>query len=119
MRKRFEREEYIDRTLKKFEREEVGVGTYLGRYLGKLNMSGIGVRAVALCKRGWNEIPEVVGSGLMAVVGASLGIYYALKFERDEMYQAQHRYFYTVYRHDDPKAAKVRPCRRDDLKYGL
>ncbi|KAF5277816.1 hypothetical protein FQR65_LT03797 [Abscondita terminalis] len=61
-----------------------------------------------LFKRAWNEIPEVVGSTFMALIGvgmASLGVinYYARDGDN-----RKHKLEYTVIRHDDPRAAKVR-----------
>lgn len=63
---------------------------------------------IGLIKRGWHEIPEVMGSGVLALVGLgisawSLNLYYA-KDGDNRRYKEQ----YTVYRHDDPRAEKVR-----------
>ena len=61
-----------------------------------------------LFKQAWNEIPEVVGSTFMAVVGVSMagfGLYnYYCKDGDNRRYKME----YTVYRPDDLKVAKIR-----------
>lgn len=63
---------------------------------------------VALFKRGWNEIPEIIGSTFMAFIGlgltaAALQTYYAKDGDN-----RKHKFQYTVIRHDDPLAAHVK-----------
>lgn len=63
---------------------------------------------VALFKRGWNEIPEVIGSSFMALIGLGLmGAGYAVYVSKDGD-NRKHKLDYIVIRHDDPKAARVR-----------
>lgn len=63
---------------------------------------------VALFKRGWNEIPEIIGSGFMAVVGLGLmGLALKQYYDKDGD-NRKYKTDYTVIRHDDPRAAKVR-----------
>lgn len=56
---------------------------------------------VALFKRGWNEIPEVIGSGALALFGAGLMVY-ACQREKANDYYRPYKLTYTVVRHDDP-----------------
>ncbi|XP_018567231.1 uncharacterized protein LOC108907881 [Anoplophora glabripennis] len=63
---------------------------------------------VGLFKRGWNEIPEVVGSCILGFVGIGIttgAVYLYYKKDGDNR---RYKTVYTVIRHDDPKAAKVR-----------
>ncbi|KAF2902513.1 hypothetical protein ILUMI_03675 [Ignelater luminosus] len=63
---------------------------------------------VALFKRGWHEIPEVIGSSFMALIGLGLmGTGYTLYVIKDGD-NRKHKMDYIVIRHDDPKAARVR-----------
>lgn len=64
--------------------------------------------AVALLKQGWNEIPEVVGSSAVALVGiglAGLGLYNYYSKDGDNR---RYKSTYVVMRPEDPRAAKVR-----------
>ncbi|KAH8291574.1 hypothetical protein KR018_001249 [Drosophila ironensis] len=62
----------------------------------------------SLFKRAWNEIPDIVGGSALALTGivmAAIGVtnYYA-KDGDNRLYKLG----YVVYRHDDPRADKVR-----------
>lgn len=63
---------------------------------------------VGLLKRAWNEVPDVMGSGIMALFGLVMGtgavVYYYKKDGDNRRYKLE----YTVIRHDDPRAEKVR-----------
>lgn len=62
----------------------------------------------ALLRRGWNEIPEVIGSSFMALVGlsmAGLGVYTYYAKDGDNR---KNKLEYTVIRPEDPRAAKIR-----------
>lgn len=63
---------------------------------------------VNLLKRGWHEVPDVVGSGALALVASVVGVgtvyYYYAKDGDNRRYRDE----YTVIRHDDPRADKVR-----------
>lgn len=61
----------------------------------------------ALWKRGWNEIPEVMGSGLYAVLGVFLGSFGLYKYYARDGDNRKYKAFYVVMRPDDPRAAKV------------
>ncbi|EDV95118.1 uncharacterized protein LOC6569535 [Drosophila grimshawi] len=62
----------------------------------------------SLLKRAWNEIPDIVGGSALAIAGifmAGIGLanYYA-KDGDNRLYKTS----YVVFRHDDPRAKKVR-----------
>lgn len=64
--------------------------------------------AVALLKQGWNEIPEVVGSSVVALVGiglAGIGLYNYYSKDGDNR---RYKMSYVVMRPEDPRAASVR-----------
>lgn len=63
---------------------------------------------VGYFKRAWNEIPEIVGSSVMALIGvglASIGLYTYYQRDGDNR---RYKLRYTVIRDDDPRAEKVR-----------
>lgn len=65
-------------------------------------------RLVTLFKQGWNEIPEVVGSSFLAVLGlgmAGAGLYnYYAKDGDNRRYKTT----YVVMRSSDPRASRIR-----------
>lgn len=63
---------------------------------------------VALFKRGWNEIPEIIGSSFMALIGLGLSAYTLHDYYAKDGDNRKHKFEYTVIRHDDPLAARVR-----------
>lgn len=63
---------------------------------------------VALFKRGWNEIPEIIGSSFMALVGIGLGVTALYNYYSKDGDNRRHKLEYTVVRHDSPEAARVR-----------
>ncbi|XP_058448474.1 uncharacterized protein LOC131428502 [Malaya genurostris] len=62
----------------------------------------------ALFKRGWNEIPEVIGSSVMAVIGIGLTIIGAVGYYSKDGDNRRYKLDYVVMRPDDPRAAKIR-----------
>ncbi|KAK7790317.1 hypothetical protein R5R35_010305 [Gryllus longicercus] len=62
----------------------------------------------ALIKRGWNEIPEIMGSSCIALIGLAIGGYTIYKYQGWDGQYRQYRMSYTVYRPDDPRVAKIR-----------
>lgn len=62
----------------------------------------------ALFKRGWNEIPEIMGSGVMAVIGAVLMGAGLANYSAKNGDNRKFKMNYTVIRDDDPRAACVR-----------
>lgn len=63
---------------------------------------------VALFKRGWNEIPEVVGSSIIGLLGfgfAGAGVYNYYSKDGDNR---RFKSAIVVMRPEDPRAAKIR-----------
>lgn len=65
-------------------------------------------RIKSLFIRGWNEIPEIMGSSVIALIGLGFGI---AALSRDDSVQEQSRYkrVFTIMRPDDPRTRFVRP----------
>lgn len=63
---------------------------------------------VGLFKRGWNEIPEVIGSTFMGLIGLGLMGTALTNYYKKDGDNRKYKFDYVVIRHDDPKAAKVR-----------
>lgn len=63
---------------------------------------------VGLFKQGWNEIPEIIGSGFMALIGIGLGVTGLYNYHQKDGDNRKYKFEYTVIRHDDPRAANVR-----------
>lgn len=61
----------------------------------------------ALWKRGWNEIPEVMGSGLYAVAGVFLGAIGLYRYYANDGDNRKYKQNYVVMRPDDPRVAKI------------
>ncbi|XP_055612200.1 uncharacterized protein LOC129758659 [Uranotaenia lowii] len=62
----------------------------------------------ALFKRGWNEIPEVVGTTVIAFIGLGLSGIGLLNYYRKDCDNRRYKLNYVVMRPDDPRAAKIR-----------
>lgn len=60
-----------------------------------------------LFKKAWNEIPEVVGSSFMGVIGLVMIGYGIKEYYAKDGDNRKHKMQYTVIRHDDPRVAKV------------
>lgn len=58
----------------------------------------------ALIKRGWNEIPEILGSSFMALIGVGLGVAGIAIYESKKPNARIHKFEYIVVRPDDPRA---------------
>lgn len=63
---------------------------------------------VALFKQGWNEIPEVVGSGFMGVIGFGFGLYGLHKYYSEDGENRRFKDTIHIYRPDDPRVEKIR-----------
>lgn len=64
-------------------------------------------RLVTLFKQGWNEIPEVVGSSFMAVLGFGMAGFGLWNYYRKDGDNRRYKTGYVVMRSSDPRAAKV------------
>lgn len=62
----------------------------------------------ALFKRGWNEIPEVIGSSVMAVIGIGLTLVGLTNYYRKDSDNRRYKLDYVVMRPEDPRAARIR-----------
>lgn len=60
----------------------------------------------ALIKRGWNEIPEILGSTFMAVIGVGLGVTGLVIADSKKPDGRKHKFEYIVVRPDDPRAPR-------------
>ncbi|XP_055388181.1 uncharacterized protein LOC129616583 [Condylostylus longicornis] len=60
-----------------------------------------------LLKQGWNEIPDVVGGSVLAVVGLVLGTIGVSRYYSLDMDNRKYKIGFVVMRPEDPKAAKV------------
>ncbi|VEN59231.1 unnamed protein product [Callosobruchus maculatus] len=63
---------------------------------------------VALFKKGWNEIPEVLGSSFMALIGVGISASALYMYYQKDGDNRRYKDRYTVYRHDDPRVARIR-----------
>ncbi|XP_056643521.1 uncharacterized protein LOC130449605 [Diorhabda sublineata] len=63
---------------------------------------------VALIKRGWNEIPEIMGSSVFGIAGVGLTIYSVYLYYQKDGDNRRYKEQYTVYRHDDPRVDKIK-----------
>lgn len=57
---------------------------------------------------GWNEIPEVVGSSVVALVGIGLAGIGLVNYYRKDGDNRRFKHTYVVMRPDDPRVAKIR-----------
>ncbi|XP_055547556.1 uncharacterized protein LOC129731510 [Wyeomyia smithii] len=62
----------------------------------------------ALFKRGWNEIPEVIGSSVMAVIGIGLSVIGVSGYYSKDGDNRRYKMDYVVMRPDDPRVARIR-----------
>lgn len=57
---------------------------------------------------GWDEIPEVIGSGGLALVGIGLGVFGCWRYYANDGDNRRYKNEYVVYRDTDPRAKLVR-----------
>lgn len=62
----------------------------------------------ALFKRGWNEIPEIVGSSVIALIGGVLGGFALYKYYSEDGDNRRFKNAIVIYRSDDPRGQKIR-----------
>jgi len=62
----------------------------------------------ALFLRGWNEIPEVIGSSGMALIGIGLSAFGVMNYYRKNGDNRRYKSTYVVMRSSDPRASFVR-----------
>lgn len=65
-------------------------------------------RVATLFKRGWNEIPEVIASSFMGLVGLGIGAAALINYQNKDGDNRRYKMEYTVYRPDDPRVKKIK-----------
>ena len=63
---------------------------------------------VALFKRGWHEIPEVIGSSFMGILGVGIGCYTLYRYYDEDGENRRFKTSFQVLRPDDPRVQKIR-----------
>lgn len=71
--------------------------------------SKYGKGLTGLFKKFWDEMPEVVGSTALGLVGLGIGVYIIRDFLQKGEFIPKYKESYVVYRHDDPKIALIKP----------
>ncbi|KAK8380153.1 hypothetical protein O3P69_016653 [Scylla paramamosain] len=61
-----------------------------------------------LYRQGWNEIPEVMASSYIMVLGLGLMGLSAYTYIKKDGDKKKYRFTYTVYRPDDPRVETIR-----------
>ncbi|XP_053601224.1 uncharacterized protein NdufA3 [Plodia interpunctella] len=61
-----------------------------------------------LLKQGWNEIPEVIASTGMALIGVAVGFYACNKYEKENGDNRRYKQTYVIMRPDDPRVKLIR-----------
>lgn len=57
---------------------------------------------------GWNDIPEVIGSSALALVGVAMASFGVWNYYRKDGDNRRYKNTYVIYRDTDPRAATVR-----------
>lgn len=70
-------------------------------------MAAANGRFVALVRQGWNEIPEVMASGVLALFGIGLGTYTIYRHEKTDFANKRYKLYPVYMRPDDPRVAKI------------
>ncbi|KAG6458393.1 hypothetical protein O3G_MSEX010834 [Manduca sexta] len=61
-----------------------------------------------LIQQGWNEIPEVLASTGLALVGIGMGIAGCYKYYKEDGDNRRYKMTYVIMRPDDPKVQRIR-----------
>ncbi|ALC49363.1 CG9034 [Drosophila busckii] len=64
--------------------------------------------STSLLKRAWHEIPDIVGGSAMAIAGIVMAGIGLVNYYSKDGDNRRYKQGYVVYRHDDPRAQKVR-----------
>ncbi|GAB6025936.1 hypothetical protein CHUAL_011905 [Chamberlinius hualienensis] len=62
---------------------------------------------MGLLKQGWNEIPEILGSSVVGLIGVAF-MMYGVHLQSEKHHIKTYRAVYTVYRDDDPRVEELR-----------
>ncbi|XP_004518880.1 uncharacterized protein LOC101453491 [Ceratitis capitata] len=72
-------------------------------------MSASAVRnSHGLLKRAWNEIPDIVGGSVLALIGLGMAAIGVSRYYAKDGDNRRYKMGYVVIRPDDPRAEKVR-----------
>lgn len=61
-----------------------------------------------LLQQGWNEIPEVIGSTGLGIIGIGLGLVGCYNYVKRDGDNRRYKSVYMIMRPDDPRVAKIR-----------
>ncbi|XP_032510878.2 uncharacterized protein LOC116765515 [Danaus plexippus] len=61
-----------------------------------------------LLKQGWNEIPEILASTGLAVVGIAMGTIGCYNYVKSDGDNRRYKNIYVIMRPDDPRVEKIR-----------
>lgn len=64
-------------------------------------------QSVGLIKRAWNEIPDIVGGSVLAIIGLGLAGIGLVNYYAHDGDNRRYKTGYVIMRPDDPRAAKV------------
>ncbi|KAJ6647548.1 hypothetical protein Bhyg_02771 [Pseudolycoriella hygida] len=63
---------------------------------------------IALIKQGWHTYPEVMGSGVVGLVGIGIGFFAIHNYYSGHGDNRRFKHAYVVYRPDDPRVKLIR-----------
>uniref|UniRef100_A0A1L8DUY8 Protein with signal anchor n=1 Tax=Nyssomyia neivai TaxID=330878 RepID=A0A1L8DUY8_9DIPT len=72
-----------------------------------MSVSPYGRGLVGLFRQGCHEIPEVMGSCFLGLLGIGLSIVGLYRYERKDGDNRRYKMDYVIMRSDDPRAARV------------
>lgn len=61
-----------------------------------------------LLKQGWTEIPEVIASTGLALVGVALGGIACYNYSKNDGDNRRYKQVYVIMRPDDPRVSKIK-----------
>ena len=79
----------------------------VGKMSKVLNPIKYGRGLTGMLRQGWNEIPEIIGSSVVMVIGLGFGVATMVGYSMKDGDNRKHKQLPTVMRPDDPRAAKI------------
>ncbi|KAG7304238.1 hypothetical protein JYU34_011176 [Plutella xylostella] len=61
-----------------------------------------------LFRQGWNEIPEIMATTVLAIAGIGMATYGCYKYSQVDGDNRRYKMTYVIMRPDDPKVAKIK-----------
>lgn len=61
-----------------------------------------------LLQQAWNEIPEIVATTGLGLIGIGLGVLACYNYEKNDGDNRRYKKIYVIMRPDDPRVAKIR-----------